>query len=98
MGNAGVELLESTNELDAKLGAPAESVGEDQPNLRRIQMEGHEEELLMDEEGNIYDLQGNYVGTLNDDGEEEGLMRGDDAEEEEEDYGEGEFDDDEMEF
>lgn len=61
-------------------------------------MEGHEEELLMDEEGNIYDLQGNYVGTLNDDGEEEGLMRGDDAEEEEEDYGEGEFDDDEMEF
>jgi hypothetical protein len=58
-------------------------------------MEGHDEELLMDDEGNIYDLQGNYVGTLNEDGEEG--MLGDEGEDEEE-YGEGEFEDDDMDF
>ena len=31
--------------------------------LRRIQIDGEEEEFLMDLEGNIYDLQGNYIGT-----------------------------------
>ena len=31
--------------------------------LRRIQIDGDEEEYLMDLEGNIYDLQGNYIGT-----------------------------------
>lgn len=31
--------------------------------LRRIQIDGEEEEYLMDLEGNIYDLQGNFIGT-----------------------------------
>ena len=31
--------------------------------LRRIQIDGDEEEFLMDTDGNIYDLQGNFVGT-----------------------------------
>lgn len=31
--------------------------------LRRIQIDGEDEEYLMDLEGNIYDLQGNYIGT-----------------------------------
>ena len=31
--------------------------------LRRIQIDGEDEEYLMDLEGNIYDLQGNFIGT-----------------------------------
>ena len=42
--------------------------------LRKIQIEGDEEqEYLMDNEGNIYDLQGNFVGSTGvDDDEAEG--------------------------
>lgn len=35
--------------------------------LKRIQIEGEEEEYLMDMEGNIYDLRGNFIGTTDDD-------------------------------
>ena len=38
--------------------------------MKRIQIEGEEEEYLMDLEGNIYDLQGNFIGTT--DGDIEG--------------------------
>ena len=38
--------------------------------LKRIQIEGEEEEYLMDLEGNIYDLRGNFIGTTDDDGGE----------------------------
>ena len=31
--------------------------------LRRIQIEGEEEEYLMDMENNIFDLAGNFIGT-----------------------------------
>ena len=31
--------------------------------LRRIQIEGENEEFLMDMESNIYDLAGNFIGT-----------------------------------
>ncbi len=37
--------------------------------LKRIQIEGEEEEYLMDVEGNIYDLRGNFIGTTDGDGE-----------------------------
>ena len=37
--------------------------------LKKIQIEDDEEEYLMDDDGNIYDLQGNFIGTTN---EEEG--------------------------
>ena len=40
--------------------------------LKRIQIEGEEEEYLMDLEGNIYDLRGNFIGTTDDDGAEGG--------------------------
>jgi hypothetical protein len=40
--------------------------------LRRIQIEGEEEEFLMDMENNIYDLRGNFIGTT--DGDEGGLQ------------------------
>ena len=33
--------------------------------MRRIQIEGEQEEYLMDPEGNIYDIQGNFIGTAN---------------------------------
>ena len=33
--------------------------------MRRIQIEGEEQEYLMDPEGNIYDLQGNFIGSAN---------------------------------
>jgi len=39
--------------------------------LKRIQIEGEEEEFLMDQEGNIYDLQGNFIGTTEGDGDNE---------------------------
>lgn len=35
--------------------------------LKRIQIEGDDEEYLMDLEGNIYDLRGNFIGTTDDD-------------------------------
>ena len=35
--------------------------------LRRIQIEGDEQEYLLDGEGNIYNLQGEFVGTTGDD-------------------------------
>ena len=38
--------------------------------LRPIQIEGDETEYLMDDEGNIYDTDGNFVGTMNGDEEE----------------------------
>ena len=41
--------------------------------LRKIQIEGDDEqEYLMDDDGNIYDLQGNFIGTMGGDDEEEG--------------------------
>lgn len=39
--------------------------------LKRIQIDGEEDEYLMDMEGNIYDLQGNFIGTT--DGEEQAM-------------------------
>lgn len=33
--------------------------------MRRIQIEGEDEEYQMDENGNIYDLQGNFIGVAN---------------------------------
>ena len=45
--------------------------------LRRIQIEGDEQEYLLDNEGNIYNLQGEFVGTTGgEDGEEEGDTSG----------------------
>ena len=39
--------------------------------LRKIQIEGDDEqEYLMDNDGNIYDLQGNFIGTTGGDDEE----------------------------
>lgn len=35
--------------------------------LKRIQIEGEDEEYLMDMEGNIYDLRGNFIGTTDGD-------------------------------
>ena len=39
--------------------------------LRRIQIEGDDQEYLLDNEGNIYNLQGEFFGTTGDEGEEE---------------------------
>ena len=39
--------------------------------LKKIQIEGEEEEFLMDAEGNIYNLNGDFIGTTNGDAEEE---------------------------
>ena len=33
--------------------------------MRRIQIEGEDQEYLMDPEENIYDMQGNFIGTAN---------------------------------
>lgn len=39
--------------------------------LKKIQIEGEEEEFLMDAEGNIYNLNGDFIGTTNGDAEED---------------------------
>lgn len=44
--------------------------------MRRIQIEGEEEEYQMDEQGNIYDLNGNFIGVANPDEIEEMLDYG----------------------
>lgn len=50
--------------------------------LKRIQIEGDEEEYLLDMEGNIYDLRGNFIGTTDGDqmagGDSQIMMDGDD--------------------
>lgn len=33
--------------------------------MRRIQIEGEQQEYLMDPDGNIYDMNGNFIGTTN---------------------------------
>ena len=38
--------------------------------LRRIQIEGDDQEYLLDNEGNIYNLQGEFVGTTGDEDED----------------------------
>ena len=43
--------------------------------MRKIQIEGEEQEYLMDDDGNIYDQDGNFIGTANTqelEGQEEG--------------------------
>lgn len=40
--------------------------------LKKIQIEGEDEEFLMDAEGNIYNLNGDFIGTTNGDADEEG--------------------------
>lgn len=40
--------------------------------LKKIQIEGEEEEFLMDAEGNIYNLNGDFIGTTNGDADGEG--------------------------
>lgn len=39
--------------------------------LKKIQIEGEEEEFLMDAEGNIYNLNGDFIGTTNGDAEDD---------------------------
>ena len=51
--------IDNPDELEAK-------------GLKRIQIEGEEEEFLMDMEGNIYDLRGNFIGTTDGDGGDAG--------------------------
>ena len=38
---------------------------------RKIQIEGDEEEYLMDPEGNLFNMQGEFIGTANGDKEED---------------------------
>ncbi len=59
---------------DAQTGLWAQYNPEDlaKKGLRRIQIEGDEQEYLLDNEGNIYNLQGEFVGTTGDDDEEDG--------------------------
>ena len=52
--------------------------------LKKIQIEGEQEEFLMDEQGNIYDLQGNFIGTTNEEGGDSQILEGLDEPEEDE--------------
>lgn len=41
-----------------------------QIRVRKIQIEGEDGDFLMDDDGNIYDMEGNFVGTTNGEDEE----------------------------
>ena len=58
-GSGGEIDIENEEELEAR-------------GFRKIQIEGEEEEFLMDEQGRIYDLQGNFIGETNEEDDEEG--------------------------
>ena len=46
--------------------------GNGQPiKLQRVMLEDLDQEVLMDEQGNLYDMEGNYLGKLDEGGEEE---------------------------
>jgi hypothetical protein len=60
-GQVGVEEDEDVIDIDNPDDLAAKG-------LKRIQIEGEDEEYLMDQEGNIYDLRGNFIGTTDDDG------------------------------
>ncbi len=47
------------------------SENEAKPEMRRIQIEGEDEEYQMDDQGNIYDLNGVFIGVANPDEIEE---------------------------
>ena len=75
--------VEKVSQNEAVVGVAGEEEDEDvididnpddlaAKGLKRIQIEGEEEEYLMDQEGNIYDLRGNFIGTTDDDGAEGG--------------------------
>ena len=52
--------------------------------MRRIQIEGEDQEYLMDPDGNIYDMQGNFIGQANTNeipGDNDGGDQNDDADE-----------------
>lgn len=66
MGDSALELEQDADEYDEEI-----DVNNDEQlarkGIKRIQIEGDEEnEYLMDKEGNIYDLQGNFVGSIGD--------------------------------
>lgn len=62
--------VNNTNNPSASGAVPADEEEEsvyikDNIVMRRIQIEGEEQEYLMDPDGNIYDMQGNFIGTAN---------------------------------
>jgi len=68
------EAQEQEEQEEAVEGEEEEVIDIDNPEelakrgLRRIQIEGEDEEYLMDAENNIYDLGGNFIGTTEDGG------------------------------
>lgn len=75
----------NTQQVDAEEG---QTEGEEEEEyfdlggtkVRKIQIEGEESEFLMDDEGNIYNFNGEYVGTANA-GAEEGNQNNEEKEE-----------------
>ncbi|CDW74492.1 UNKNOWN [Stylonychia lemnae] len=64
--NLGNETSLTQNDQVEGDGEEEESVYiKDNIVMRRIQIEGEDQEYLMDPEGNIYDMQGNFIGTAN---------------------------------
>ena len=57
--NGGAQDLEGADEEEESVYI------KDNVVMRRIQIEGEEQEYLMDPDGNIYDMQGNFIGTAN---------------------------------
>jgi len=62
----GQEMVEGINGGNNNGEEEEESVYiKDNVVMRRIQIEGEDQEYLMDPDGNIYDMQGNFIGTAN---------------------------------
>ena len=59
--DTGLELMEEDDSDAIDITNPEDLA---RRGLTRIQIESEEEEFLLDQEGNIYNLQGEFVGTM----------------------------------
>ena len=71
-GTGKAEEITTEEELNQHQSEDNEVLDIDNPDelaakgFKRIQIEGEDEEYLMDNDGNIYDLKGNFIGTTDD--------------------------------
>ena len=75
--NESPEMAKSDEKLKSSDHSSGKMSGDDpdDPQLQKVFVEELGKELLMDKEGNLFDLEGNFIGKANnDDDEEEGEM------------------------
>jgi hypothetical protein len=74
--NESPEMAKSDEKLKSSDHSSGKMSGDDpdDPQLQKVFVEELGKELLMDREGNLFDLEGNFIGKANNDDDEEGEM------------------------